>query len=305
MRIYSQLLSMAMDSHNDCLFDFYYDMPEDYKPIFEKKFLLRFGYRNISFDSYQMFKRMLESRLNELMPRYLKLYESENVEYNPFVNTRVKNSSFIRNKGRRKDYETANSKNHNYNNSSGSDSATSTGGTTSGFNENSLTSRQTLDKQRGIDEYGDSKLNLFADTPQTQAQTEGGDGGGDGAGASEKYFNDGFITTATRDRTSGTKINAETENGYAQDASEKGNSAYSTSGDSSDSVSQSKQVGGGQIYTDREVVAADQRTQYGDGETEGLSGVLTSDAIMAWRRTFINIDKELLDELEDLFMGVF
>lgn len=311
MRVYTMLLSQAMNAHNDTLFTFPYDMPEEYKPIFEHRFLLRFGYRNIGFDSYAMFKRMLELSISELLPKYLKLYESENLHINPFVNIKIKNSNFSRNKGRRKDYETANTKNHNYSNSANSNVDVSTGGTTSGFNENTLSSRQTLDKQRGINESGSSKLNLFADTPQTQAQTEGEAGGGDGSGsssgsaASDKYFNDGYITTASRDRESATGISANTQNGYAQDASERGNNAFSTQGTEASSVGQSKGVGGGQSYADREVVAANQTTQFADGETVGLDGVLMSEALTEWRKTFINIDKMFLDELDDLFIGVF
>lgn len=307
MRVYTMLLSTAMNTHNDTLFTFPYDMPEEYKPIFEHRFLLRFGYRNIGFDSYAMFKRMLELSLSELLPKYLKLYESENVCINPFVNTQIKNSNFTRNKGRRKDYETANSKNSNYNNSANTNVDVSTGGTTGGFNENTLSSRQTLDKQRGINDSGSTKLNLFADTPQTQAQTEGEAGGGSGSSTreSDKYFNDGFITTASKDSDSATAISSSSANGYAQDATERGNNTYTTQGSESSTVGQSKGVGGGQSYADREVVAANQQTQFGDSETVGLDGVLMSEALIEWRKTFINIDQMFFDDLDDLFIGVF
>lgn len=306
-RIYSQLLSMAMDSHNDTLFTFDYSMPEEYRPIFEHKFLLRFGYRNINFDSYQMFKRMLESRLIEIMPRYLKLYESENVKFNPFVNTRNKTNAFQRDKGRTKNYETANNKSHNYNSNSGSTSGVSRGGTTSGDTESSLTTNNAVNKQRGINDRGSSKLNLFADTPQTQAQTEGSSGGGssDGNGAGDKYFNDGYITTATRDRESATEINSGSSNAWSNQAGEQSRESYETSGSTENVISQNKALAGGVSYGDREAVAAEQRTRINDVESEGLNGVLMSEALNEWRKTFINIDQMLLDECEDLFMGIF
>lgn len=310
-RIYSQLLSMAMDSHDDTLFTFDYSMPEEYRPIFEHKFLLRFGYRNINFDSYQMFKRMLESRLIEIMPRYLKLYESENVKFNPFVNTRNKANSFQRDKGRGKSYETANNKNHAYNSNSGSGSSVSRGGTTSGDNENTLSTNQSVNKRRGINDKGYSKLNLFSDTPQTQVQTQGEAGGGasdsgsNSAGASDKYFNEGYITTATRDRESATEINSGSDNGWSNNAQEHSRESYERTGGSENTLQQSKGLSGGVSYGDRELVNAEQRTRINDVESEGLNGVLMSDALIEWRKTFINIDKMLLDECEDLFMGIF
>lgn len=310
-RIYSQLLSMAMDSHEDTLFTFDYSMPEEYKDIFEHKFLLRFGYRNINFDSYQMFKRMLESRLIEIMPRYLKLYESENVKFNPFVNTSNKTNAFQRDKGRTKNYETANSKNHNYNSNSGSSSSASSGGTSSGDSESTLTTNNAVNKQRGISDRGNSKLNLFSDTPQSrkQAPTEGGDGDGggssDGGGDSATYFNDGYITTATSDRESATEINSGSSNAWSNQANEHSRESYETNGNKEDAITQSKGLAGGVSYGDREAVAAEQRTRFNDVESEGLNGVLMSDALLEWRKTFINIDQMLLDECEDLFMGVF
>lgn len=311
MRIYSQLLSMAMDSHEDTLFTFDYSMPEEYRPIFEHKFLLRFGYRNIGFDSYQMFKRMLESKLIEVMPRYLKLYESENVPLNPFVNTRVKNNAFARNRGRTKNYATANSKDHRYSNNSGSNSTASETGAASGFNQNNISTNQSTNKQRGIRDSGNSKLNLFADTPQTQVQTQGkaGDGAsasdGSDSNVSDKYFNDGYITTATRDRENSTEINSGSSDGYQVNGSETGQTAYEQGGSKSDTITQDRSVGGGQVYSDSEQVAANEGTQINDGFVEGISGVLLSDALVQWRKTFINIDEMLLDELDELFMGIY
>ena len=314
-RIYSELLSMAMDSHNDSLFTFYYDMPEEYKPIFEHKFLLRFGYRNIGYDSYQMFKRMLESRLLEIMPRYLKLYESENVIDNPFINTRIQSDTFSRNKGRRKLYETINNKSHHFGTTSGSNTLASRSGSASGSNSNHIETNNAVSKQRGISDSGTTKLNLFADTPQstvqsqsqtqTQAQGVAGDGSGSGTSSSANYFNDGYITTATKDRDTSTQINSGSENSWNQKSDETGISEYGVSGGSSNSVDQSQSKGGDVHYHDRENVSADQETTLGNGRQEGLSGVLVSDALLEWRKTFINIDFMLLDDLECLFMGVY
>lgn len=306
MRVYSQLLSEAMNTHEDTLFTFDYEFPEVYKPVFERKFLLRFGYRNIGYDSYQMFKQMLESRLSELMPRYLKLYESENIEFNPFVNTRNKASGFNRINSRGKSYATANNKNHSYNNSSGSRSVVGRTGRASGSNENSLTSGNSVNSRRGIADRGATTLNTFTDTPQTPVQAQAGDGAGDGTEAeSAKYFNDGYVTTANRDKQRETNINSSSDNGWNNQAAERGITAYDNEGSSSNGIDESKQLGGGVAYSDNEAVNAGQSSHFTDTENEGLNGVLMSDALIVWRRTFLNIDAMLLDELEPLFMGIF
>lgn len=304
-RIYSQLLSMAMDSHEDKLFTFDYSMPEVYRPIFEYRFLLRFGYRNINFDSYQMFKRMLESRLIEIMPRYLKLYESENVKFNPFINTRNKTNAFQREKGRSKNYETANNKSHNYNSNSDSSSSASIAGASSGDTESNLTTNNSVNKQRGINDSGSSKLNLFVDNPQSQVQKQGDSSAGVGDSGSDKYFNDGYITTSTSDKERATEINSGSSNAWSNQANEHSRESYENNGSKEDSIKESKGLAGGISYGDREAVAAEQRTRFNDVEIEGLNGVLMSDALLAWRKTFINIDQMLLDECENLFMGVF
>ncbi|MED6154393.1 hypothetical protein PIB30_111983, partial [Stylosanthes scabra] len=88
-------------------------------------------------------------------------------------------------------------------------------------------------------------------------------------------------------------------------AAERGITAYDNEGSSSNGIDESKQLGGGVAYSDRESVNAGQTSHLTDTENEGLNGVLMSDALIAWRRTFLNIDAMLLDELEPLFMGIF
>lgn len=305
---------MAMDSHNDKLFTFYYDMPESYKPIFEHKFLLRFGYRNINFDSYQMFKRMLESKLLEIMPKYLRLYESEKVEFNPFVNVDVKTDNFERTKGRNKLYETANNKNRSDSSNVGSSSVVGRRGSSSGSNTNTIESHRTDDKHSSINDAGQSKINLYSDTPQTPVQAQGEGGGGISGGASsgsktggvgDEYFNDGYITTATRDRSSETRISSNVDRTWGQNVGEQGTDSYEQEGSYSNNIDQSKAVGVAVGYSDREAVNAVQNTNIAQGESVGLSGVLTSHAMLEWRKTFINIDEMLLNELEPLFMGIY
>lgn len=65
---------------------FCFDFPifdEAYRPILEKKILMHYYTREIAFETVGLWKLKLESRLNEIMPKYNKLYELELVNYNP------------------------------------------------------------------------------------------------------------------------------------------------------------------------------------------------------------------------------
>lgn len=68
------------------IFDFDYPMLAEHRAEFERKFILNFYDYFINFESITEFKIHLQSRLLNIMPRYLKLYQTENMITDPFVN---------------------------------------------------------------------------------------------------------------------------------------------------------------------------------------------------------------------------
>lgn len=56
---------------------------EAYRPVLERKILMHYYTREIAFETVGLWKLKLETRLNEIMPYYNKLYELELTEYNP------------------------------------------------------------------------------------------------------------------------------------------------------------------------------------------------------------------------------
>ena len=68
------------------LFDFDYPMLAEHRKEFERKFVLNFYDYFINFESITEFKRHLQSRLLNIMPKYVKLYQTENMINDPFVN---------------------------------------------------------------------------------------------------------------------------------------------------------------------------------------------------------------------------
>ena len=65
---------------------FNFDFPifdENYRTVLETKILRHFYTREIGFETVSLWQLKLKTRLNEIMPYYNKLYESELIEFNP------------------------------------------------------------------------------------------------------------------------------------------------------------------------------------------------------------------------------
>jgi hypothetical protein len=79
---------------------------EKYRPVLERKILKHFYMREIGFETVGLFKMKLNNKMNEIMPYYNKLYESELFEYNPLEDTNIKterdrNGTRVENEGRK------------------------------------------------------------------------------------------------------------------------------------------------------------------------------------------------------------
>lgn len=57
---------------------------EAYRPVLETKILKHYYTREIAAETFGLWQMWLDTRLNEIMPYYNKLYESELLEFNPF-----------------------------------------------------------------------------------------------------------------------------------------------------------------------------------------------------------------------------
>ena len=80
------------------IFDFPFPIfDENYRLVLEKKILKHYYTREISEESTGLWKLRLDAKMNEIMPYYNKLYNSELIEFNPMYTanlTRDKNTDF-------------------------------------------------------------------------------------------------------------------------------------------------------------------------------------------------------------------
>ena len=69
------------------IFDFEFPIFDaSYRNVLCTKILKHYYTREIGLETYGLWKLKLETRLNEIMPYYNKMYESANLEYNPLYN---------------------------------------------------------------------------------------------------------------------------------------------------------------------------------------------------------------------------
>lgn len=71
---------------------FSFDYPifdENYRSVLEIKILKHFYTREIAAETYGLWKLWLDARMNEIMPYYNRLYESELLEFNPFYDVDI------------------------------------------------------------------------------------------------------------------------------------------------------------------------------------------------------------------------
>ena len=108
---------------------FCFDYPifdEKYRSVLETKILKHYYTKEIGFETTALWQLKLETKLNEIMPYYNQLYNSELLEYNPLEDVNVVTTRTVENNG---ETDTIGETESNYNNTSNTDSETKNNGT--------------------------------------------------------------------------------------------------------------------------------------------------------------------------------
>lgn len=200
---------------------------EEYRGVLCKKILKHYYLREIGCETVGIWLLWMNTKLEEIMPYYNKLYESELIKFNPMYDV---------------DW---NRKGNKTGNESGSGSR-STSGNNSGTNTQSGTSSNT-------------RKDLYSDTPQ---------------GALTGVESETYLTNARKVSDSGeTGVNG------------------STSGSYEDSESSSNKV--------------DTTEDYVETVTGKQGGSSYSKLLNEFRETFLNIDMQVIEEFDEMFMGLW
>ena len=231
------------------------EIPNNYKfPIFdehyrlplEAKILRHYYTREICEETIGLWKLRLLNRMNEIMPYYNKLYESELLTFNPLYEVDYKR-------------ETNANKNEEGNNQKLR-------------NENASGSSKSEGSDLSTAEREDTNWNLYSDTPQ------GGVNGIEGSGGIDSL---NYLTNATKDTNE---------------------SARNSSSVRENEVNSSTTRDDAEIGT-HNIVTTDEYIEHVFGKMS--TGVSYSKLLMEYRKSMLNIDKMIIDELSDLFFGLW
>lgn len=276
---------------------------EEYRKHLCMKILQHYYTREICAETTGLWKFWLNQKMNEIMPYYNKLYQSEQLKFDPLHEidfTRVINEKTNADKtGGGNTSTSANSnssKNETQNNSHNSDNLqmekVNSTHTITGENEN-----KTIDLGTVTTDSNENSQDLHSDTPQGSIQNINESG----------YLTDAHITTNTNNSTVSTDTsvttNGRTTNQDVNDATntitEKKNETNSAR--NSNLQVESSNMNNANEYTENNVGIK----EYVEHITGKNSSASYSHLITEYRETLLNIDMEIIMELSDLFMNIY
>ena len=262
-------IATVLDNCYDKIFDFDYPIfDENYKPILEKKILKHFYTRELCEETYGLWKLRLDAKMNEIMPYYNQLYESELLEFNPLNDTDVTTT------GTKQDNGSENNSENKTLTKTGTVSDEGSRDTKYGGNDvsNNATHNENDDRNDHWDYY--------SDTPQGTVQNL----------ANLTYLtNARHITDSGAGSESDTTSNNITSYGKTSDTDIDNTKTYDTVDE--EQGNRLKAIHNLNEYTEHVT---------GKRWADSYSELLTK-----FRNTFLNIDQLVLEELEELFFGLW
>ena len=251
------------------VFDFSYPIfDESYRSVLETKILLHYYTREICEETVGLWKLRLKAKMNEIMPYYNQLYESQLLEFNPLYDV-----DYTRDGDRNRSDESTRTNNL---------KRTSQDGGTDTRNSQSVNGGTDTSSYNRADKY--SEWNLYSDTPQ------GGIEGILGAEDEPSLLDNGYLTNATNilhDGT-GTTGDSTTEYGGTRD------------------VNDTMNYGRNNVTNDTGDTKFDGNTI--EDYIEHVSGRMNTNPnrlLKEFRENMLNIDMDIINALKNLFFNLW
>lgn len=249
------------------IFNFSYPIyDESYKPILETKILYHYYTREIGLETYGLWKLKLNTKLNEIMPYYNQLYRSALLEFNPLWTEDIQTEHTRGTDGT--------SLNVADKQSDSSTSNINVGDRNKKGNENN----SNLNASEGTVHSDETSRDKYADTPQ---------------GALTDLEDDKYLTNARKitdeidslTRNQNTSVGAK-ENTEKEETTNTniGNNVFKENSQNNNVFSNIEE------YLEK---------------VQGRRGKDASELLLKYRKTFLNIDMQVIDELEELFMHLW
>lgn len=275
------------------IFDFPYPIfSNDYKPVLETKILMHYYTREISEETYGLWKLRLRTRLNDIMPYYNQLYKSELLEFNPLWDTDLSTDRDVKTDNVHED-ETDSTRNidrvsHEDVLTGGQDVSTTGGTDVSSLGGADTVSSSRNDKQNTWD--------LYSDTPQGSIK------GIEGAEDDPSLGDNGYLTNARHvfGDTNGSTASGTTNYGRT-DTTNYGRTDTTDYGRTRETDRTGNDDITGNIKSDG---TSTDNVDFFERVT-GYRGRNASESLLKFRETFLNIDNMIIKELRDLFFNLW
>lgn len=240
---------------------------ENYRPVICKKILKHYYLREICSETVGIWKLWLNTRLEEILPYYNQLYKSALLEFNPLYDVNITRTHNRTIDENKTENGTSTETNTDKNTGSGTRDNTA-----SGTNKNSGTS--------SVSDSGSSNSkDLYSDTPQ---------------GALTGVETETYLTNARK--ISNTDIStSENSNSGSGEYKDTGNVKYSDTSDRTNTKNGSNTNTGTLNNTE----------EYLETVSGKQGGGSYSRMLKEYRDTFLNIDRMVIAEFDDLFFGLW
>lgn len=265
----------------------FYEFPiweESYRPTLCQKILRHYYFREIGEETVEFWKLRLQQTLGEIMPYYIQLWETTQVEYEKLW-TRNYIEKYLGNENRTED-KTSNESSDYHDTATTSDTANTLTDFTDDAKTNIKQTGKTHDK--GTRTYSETVKDVTSNTPMNQLTWN-------------DLENNLYATSTDFRSTSGnenTTNDGTSENTTDQTYNDTSNTKVDSTYDRHFTDENSRDTD----YTHN--VKGKTNTDY-IREITGWDGVNPNDLILKWRETLLNIDVMIIEELEDCFLGVY
>ena len=287
--------SVGYNSINDIITQaipivFNFDFPifdETYRNVLLRKILKHYYTRQIGEETVGLWKLRMDTRLNEIMPYYNQLYKSELLEFNPLYDVDYTRTHEGKGTNNRTESSTKNIEEEHETTiaEEGSKNETDNRNITS---NNTVTSTNEIVGTNSTEESGNS-LDKYSDTPQ---------------GNLDNVVNGSYLTNA-RDIDNERNINGES----SETSTGSGANNYTETNANTLNGTNTREVaeGGTKGITESGNIngSVNSTEEYLEKVSGKMGGANYSEMLMKYRKTFLNIDMMVINELEDLFFGLW
>lgn len=293
---------------------------ESYRNVLNRKIIEHFWFREIGYETIHMFLFALNRKMREIMPLYNQRYKSELLNLEPFSNygyfENIERAGEDTDKHLGTDKKEMGGKDTSFSNGSGltnsnttsKDTYDTTDTQTNMEDDKQITSQTTTTKgtTSANDTNTTNQKKIHSDTPQGMLDSE--------FIGNAKYASSADMETDTASSNSTQNNDSSTSNNQNATTTKNGTTTNTKKGTvtnvhesqvNAETTNNSEQNYG---RTETNLYDSSNEKKYNSEDSikkRGYQGISASELLNLYRETFLNVDLEIIQELEPLFLSIF